>query len=67
MSYPGRRMLLAVHLIDAQPTPLMGEVVACEYHADGLYRIDLTLLPVPDLESFAAWFAAAGGRRPGPA
>jgi hypothetical protein len=56
MSYPTRVMLVAVHMIDARPTPLMGRVVECEYHADGLYRIVLELMPLPDAETVAAWF-----------
>ncbi|GEM_PF-1503445 len=56
MSYIGRVLLVAVHMIDARPTPLMGRVVECEYHADGLYRIALELMPLPDAETLAAWY-----------
>jgi hypothetical protein len=60
MSYPKRLMLVAVHLIDAKPTPLMGRVTECEYHADGLYRIVLELIPLPESEVIAQWFAGGG-------
>jgi len=62
MSYPERIMLVAVHLIDARPTPLMGKVVECEYHAEGLYRIVLELLPLPDSDVLSQWFADGGLR-----
>ena len=60
MSYPRRIMLVAVHLIDAKPTPLMGRVVECEYHSEGLYRIVLELIPLPESEVLAQWFAGGG-------
>jgi hypothetical protein len=60
MSYPKRIMLVAVHLIDAKPTPLMGRVTECEYHADGLYRIVLELIPLPESEIISQWFAGGG-------
>jgi hypothetical protein len=60
MSYPNRIMLIAVHLIDARPTPLMGRVQECEYHADGLYRIVLELIPLPESEVLAQWFGGGG-------
>jgi hypothetical protein len=60
MSYPKRVMLVAVHLIDAKPTPLMGRVTECEYHADGVYRIVLELIPLPESEVLAQWFAGGG-------
>lgn len=56
MSYPKRLMLVAVHLIDAKPSPLMGRVLECEYHADGMYRIVLELLALPEPEVVAVWF-----------
>ena len=58
MSYTTRTLLVAIHLIDANPTPLMGKVVECEYYADGLYRIVLELLPLPEAETVAGWFPA---------
>lgn len=60
MSYPKRIMLIAVHLIDAKPTPLMGRVLECEYHADGLYRIVLELIHLPESEVLAQWFGGGG-------
>jgi hypothetical protein len=60
MSYPKRIMLVAVHMIDARPSPLMGRVHECEYYADGLYRIVLELLALPDGEILATWFPNGG-------
>ncbi len=56
MSYPKRVMLVAIHLIDARPTPLMGRVSECEYYADGLYRLVLELMALPEPETVALWF-----------
>jgi hypothetical protein len=56
MSYPKRVLLMAVHLIDAKPTPLVGRVQQCEYHADGLYRLVLELLPLPEPDVLTLWF-----------
>ena len=56
---PKRIMLVAVHLIDAKPTPLMGRVLECEYHSDGLYRIALELIPLPESEVVAQWLLPA--------
>jgi hypothetical protein len=60
MSYPGRVLLVAIHMIDARPTPLVGCVLECEYHADGLYRIVLELLPLPDSDTVNGWFPNGG-------
>ncbi|MBX3363540.1 MAG: hypothetical protein KF866_02135 [Phycisphaeraceae bacterium] len=58
MVYTGRKMLISVHLIDSKPTPLAGVVVSCDYDADGLYKIDLDLVPVPRDDTSLRWFAA---------
>lgn len=58
MCYHGRLLVLAVHLIDDAPVPLMGRVVACEYEADGLYRTDLELLPMPTQGPIRDWVIA---------
>jgi hypothetical protein len=55
MCYQGRRILVAVHLIDDKPVPLFGIVRACEYDVDGLYRVELDLHPLPDRPEIAVW------------
>jgi hypothetical protein len=60
MTFPGRLLLLAVHRIDDKPVPLFGKVYQCDYEADGLYRVDLDLLPVPDHRAIRDWVAARG-------
>jgi hypothetical protein len=55
MCYPGRRVLAAVHLIDDQPVPLFGKVVSCEYDGEGLYRVDLELLKLPERPEIVEW------------
>jgi hypothetical protein len=62
MCYTGRSLMVAVHLIDDEPVPLFGRVQACEYDGDGLYRVDLDLLPVPDSAPVKDWLAAHGHR-----
>jgi len=57
MCYAGRRIVVAVHLIDDRPTPLFGVVRNCEYESEGLYRTELTLAPVPDRSSIQTWIA----------
>lgn len=60
LTYPGRYLLAAVHRIDDQPVPLFGRVVSCVYDADGLYRVDIDLLPVPEVREFKNWLAERG-------
>jgi hypothetical protein len=62
MCYPGRIILLAIHLIDDAPAPLMGRVYSCDYDADALYRVDLDLLPMPVAGAHRDWFAARDTR-----
>lgn len=60
MTFPGRLLLLAVHRIDDKPVPLFGKVYQCDYEADGLYRVDLDLLPVPEHRAIRDWVTARG-------
>ena len=60
MCYMNRRVLVGVHLIDDRPVPLFGRVVACEYDGDGLYKVDLDLMRVPDRPEIAAWLDSLG-------
>ncbi|MBX3389711.1 MAG: hypothetical protein KF691_09690 [Phycisphaeraceae bacterium] len=61
MCYPGRVLALAVHLIDDRPVPLLGRVVTCQYSDDGLYRVDLDLIKIPEGHSVYAWAVARSG------
>lgn len=63
MCYPGRQVVVAVHLIDASPVPLFGKVAACEYEGDGLCRVDLELLEVPEDKPIRDWLDAIIRRR----
>ncbi|QYU68041.1 hypothetical protein J4558_24850 [Leptolyngbya sp. 15MV] len=69
MCYANRRILVAVHLVDDLPVPLFGRVINCEYDGDGLYRVELELMKVPDKPEIALWIhMRARGRdapRPG--
>jgi hypothetical protein len=57
MCYTDVQLIILIHLIDDEPTPLMAKVVGCEYASEGLYRIDADLLPVPRDPDFRAWIA----------
>lgn len=61
MCYPGRVLALAVHLIDDRPVPLLARVVNCQYSDDGLYRVDLDLIRIPEGHSVYAWALARSG------
>jgi hypothetical protein len=58
MCYAGRRVLVAVHLIDDEPVPLLGRVLGCDYDGDGLYKVEMELLKVPDRPEIAVWIHA---------
>ncbi len=55
MVYRDRMVVIAIHLIDDQPVPLMGKVIECDYHGDGLHRTIIELTPVPRSEAITAW------------
>ncbi len=63
MCYPGRRLIVMIHLIDHRPAPLHGLVHACEYEADGLYRVELRLLPMPHEGRLREWVDSISSRR----
>ncbi|KAA0215345.1 MAG: hypothetical protein DYG94_04335 [Leptolyngbya sp. PLA3] len=44
-----------IHLIDATPVPLYARAYHCDYDGDGMYKVDLDLLPLPDYGPVAAW------------
>jgi hypothetical protein len=62
MCYVDRRLLIAVHLIDGEPVPLCGMVRACEYLGEGLHRVDLDLMPLPDDLDAKPWLDTLSSR-----
>lgn len=56
MTYVGRGIAIAVHLVDEKPTPLFGEVYSCEYEGEGRYRVDIDLRPLPKAAFLRSWF-----------
>jgi hypothetical protein len=48
MCYVDRRLVIAVHRLDSEPLMLLGRVTDCRYDADGLYTVDLELLPTDE-------------------
>lgn len=48
MCHTGRRVLVAIHRVDDEPMMLLGRVTDCKYESDGLYLLELELLPMND-------------------
>lgn len=44
-----------IHLIDSEPVPLYARAYHCDYDGEGMYKVDLDLLPLPDHGPVAAW------------
>lgn len=63
MCYPGRRLVVLIHLIDHAPAPLHGLVQACEYESEGLYRVELRLMPMPDRGRLREWVDSITSKR----
>jgi len=60
MTFLGRVILVAVHLIDDEATPLMGRVVMCDYHAEGMYKIVIELMKTTDGDAVHRWAKSRG-------
>lgn len=60
MCYVGRQIIVAIHLIDDRPVPLMGRVYTCDYDGDGQYKIGIELLPIPERTEIRDWIMARG-------
>jgi hypothetical protein len=58
MCYEGRRIVAAVHLVDDKPVALFGRVVNCDYDGDGMYKVELELLPLPERPEVISWLEA---------
>lgn len=58
MCYATRQLLIKVHLIDARPVGLFGQVRACEYAGAGQYRVEIDLMPLPTEADASAWLSA---------
>lgn len=63
MCYLGRRLLVVVHLIDAEPVLLSGKVLACEYLGECLHRTILELEPTPRDSKLNEWLHAQSPKR----
>ena len=57
MCYAKKMLIIAVHLIDDKPTVLAGRVTECDYIGEGLYQVDVELMPKPESEDIRAWEA----------
>lgn len=55
MCYVKKILIIAVHLIDDKPAVLAGRVTSCEYIGEGLYEVDVELMPKPDSEDIRVW------------
>lgn len=59
MVYPHRTIGALIHLIDAKPVILFGRALSCDYAGQGLYVVDLDLIPIPASGPIAKWAAEA--------
>lgn len=57
MCYPGRIVVLLLHLVDDRPVPLLGKVAVCDYQTEGRYRVDVDLMPLPENGPVRDWVA----------
>jgi hypothetical protein len=57
MCYAKKLLLVAVHLLDDKPLVLAGRVTSCDYDGEGLYIVDLELMPKPTSEEIRLWEA----------
>mgnify|MGYP007080217599 CR=1 FL=1 len=62
LCYPDRELLVAVHLVDDQPTPLCGIVAKCDYDGDGLYVTQLKLQALPRSDVVKQWLLSLHAR-----
>lgn len=63
LAYPGRYLIVAVHLIDAEPVGLLGKVESCEYQGEGLHRIVIELQALPRENRISEWLQSRVTRR----
>ncbi len=62
LCYPDRELLIAVHLVDDQPTPLCGIVAKCDYDGEGLYVTHLKLQALPRSDVVKQWLLGLHAR-----
>lgn len=62
LCYPDRELLVAVHLVDDQPTPLCGVVAKCDYDGEGLYVTQLKLQALPRSDVVKQWLLSLHAR-----
>ena len=62
LCYPDRELLVAVHLVDDQPTPLCGVVSKCDYDGEGLYVTQLALQALPRSDLVKQWLLSLHAR-----
>lgn len=55
MVYRNTPIGVLIHLIDDAPVPLFTRSYHCEYDGDGMYRVDLDLVPIPESGPVAVW------------
>lgn len=63
--YPGKVLVVAIHLLDSTPTLLAGTVKSCDYIGEGEHRVVLSLITPPKSEELSRWVMGRMPRRPG--
>ncbi len=62
MCYPGAHKIVLIHLIDSTPVAVYGVIDTSEYEGDGLYRVEMSLRPMPPDRRLHEWIEARRGR-----
>lgn len=60
MCHLERRVLIAIHRVDDEPMMLLGRVSDCKYESDGLYLLEVELLPMNDVQPSESFSRRAG-------
>jgi hypothetical protein len=63
MCHLGRKVVLAVHMIDAVPTALLGKVVGCEYTTQGRHAIGIELVVMEENPEINEWVTSLNPAR----
>ncbi len=62
MIYEGRKVILAIHLVDDRPVVLAGTVVSCDYEGAGSHRVDVDLFHLQRSIMIDRWAESPGPR-----
>ena len=55
MCHAGRRLLIAIHLVDDKPIVLHGQVTNCDYDTNSQHTVSIDLEPIPNTSDVRKW------------